>query len=477
MLARLLVLALASGVAVTCVEVGLRVAGIGYPRLFERDPVLGVRMRPGVSGRWTSEGDAFVKANSLGFRDHEHAMDKPPGVIRIAVLGDSYVEALQVDVDEAFPAVVERSLSSCDTPAGDRVEVLRFGGSGYGTAEELLALRHHALRFSPDIVLVAVLPGNDIRNNSKPLSERAGDAGNRPFFVRRDGELVIDDSFRDTIVAQEGGVRGFLRGAIDRSNVLQVVNRMREVLPALFAARREATEQAQVVVAEVGLDNEIYFPPTHPDWREAWAITEGLLAMLAEEARAVGALPLLVTLSNGIQVHPDPSVRQQYAEERRIADLDRPDEKVVEIARRIDVPVLRLAPVLRGHAETSGVYLHGFENTALGGGHWNEAGHRLAGETIATWICNGTLDGRLTTAPRGNARRVTSASGEIAPAARHRLVHVRQRRGPHAHENRRRAHRVAWARRDGPSPNGSANAARRHGLRLAEAPRGRPPAR
>jgi hypothetical protein len=32
------------------------------------------------------------------------------------------------------------------------------------------------------------------------------------------------------------------------------------------------------------------------------------------------------------------------------------------------------------------VFLHGFENTELGWGHWNAQGHRLAAALIARWL-------------------------------------------------------------------------------------------
>jgi hypothetical protein len=35
------------------------------------------------------------------------------------------------------------------------------------------------------------------------------------------------------------------------------------------------------------------------------------------------------------------------------------------------------------HAEEHREFLSGFVNSALGRGHWNEAGHRLAGRIIA----------------------------------------------------------------------------------------------
>ena len=69
--------------------------------------------------------------------------------------------------------------------------MINFGVSGYGTAQELLTLRHYVWDYSPDIVLMAFLPGNDVRNNSKELEPEKL----RPFFRLRDGELELDRSF------------------------------------------------------------------------------------------------------------------------------------------------------------------------------------------------------------------------------------------------------------------------------------------
>ena len=50
--------------------------------------------------------------------------------------------------------------------------------------------------------------------------------------------------------------------------------------------------------------------------------------------------------------------------------------------------MLNLAPLFQSYAEENKVFLHGFQSSGnLGRGHWNEDGHRLAGELIARWLC------------------------------------------------------------------------------------------
>ena len=57
--------------------------------------------------------------NSKGLRDREHEYEKPDGVRRILVLGDSYVWGYGVADDEVFTEVLEPDL------AGDRWQVCK----------------------------------------------------------------------------------------------------------------------------------------------------------------------------------------------------------------------------------------------------------------------------------------------------------------------------------------------------------------
>ena len=148
-------------------EIGLRVVGYSSPDFYETDPTLGYRLIPGMSGWYSREGRSFVTINSDGFRDDEHAIDKPTDVYRIAIIGDSYVEALQVDAKERFSNFVSGGDAHCDAIGDKRIEVLTFGVSGYGTAQELLMAREKVYRYSPDLVILVVTTNNDITDNAR----------------------------------------------------------------------------------------------------------------------------------------------------------------------------------------------------------------------------------------------------------------------------------------------------------------------
>src|SRR6185312_5027415 len=131
---------------------------------------------------------------------------------------------------------------------------------------------------------------------------------------------------------------------------------------------------------------QIYREPTDPAWRSAWELTERIVLTMSEEVARRGATFAVVTLTNGAQVHPDPSVVERVRERLGVPDLDYPDRRLRELGERGGFGVLTLAPPFRRFAESNHVFLHGFEPN-LGAGHWNEQGHKLAGQLIASWLC------------------------------------------------------------------------------------------
>src|SRR5262249_15133788 len=93
-------LALAAGLHLPC-----------HPGMFsvsqKNDPIqfvdgVGMTMVHGATAKWTNGVEYWVteKVNSLGFLDSEPVLPKPPGVFRVMVIGDSFVEALQVPIKE-----------------------------------------------------------------------------------------------------------------------------------------------------------------------------------------------------------------------------------------------------------------------------------------------------------------------------------------------------------------------------------------
>src|SRR5712675_3722785 len=111
-------------VALLLAEVVLRVMGFSAPVLYTYDDVTGSKLLSGAQGWQRAEGEAFVMVNRDGLRDREHSRTKPPNSFRVAILGDSLTEALQVPLESAFSSVLERQLKSCKARGNRDVEII-----------------------------------------------------------------------------------------------------------------------------------------------------------------------------------------------------------------------------------------------------------------------------------------------------------------------------------------------------------------
>lgn len=377
-------LALALGLLL--VEGGLRLARVAYPA-FDR-PVPGLREWgiPRAEGWAVGETRTWVRLNAQGARDVDHEIAKPQGTLRIVVVGDSYAAAFQVERERAFWAVAERALGACPALEGRRVEMINLGKSGYGTAEELLALRRFGFAYEPDWVVLAFLTGNDFRNNSRALQ-----GSKRPYFVYdEEGRLVLDESYMESESYQRstGWMGDLWYALLGRSRLLQLLRHLElRIEDRLEAAAHERARQGAGAGFEPGLDDRIYLEPRDPDWRAAWRVTEGVIRKMRDEVREKRARFFLMTLSNSIQVHPDREVRERFRERIGAADLFHPDRRLRSFAEAEGIPSLVLAPELRAWAEQNETCIHGFEEAWPCRGHWNAVGHRLAGERLAEALC------------------------------------------------------------------------------------------
>jgi hypothetical protein len=378
-------------------EIFLRVIGYSYPLFYTTDYYRGFALQPGVAGHYQREGESVVRINSDGLRDREHSKTKPADTVRIAVLGDSFSEAMHVPMEQTFWSLLERKLQECNAFPGKKVEVINFGVSGYGTAQELLTLRQKVWDYSPDLVVLAFTTYNDIYDNSRALSRTE----EVPYFVYRDGELTYDASFRDsaTYHQRDSKLNRLGRWIHNSLRVVQLVHYMQFVAKLKLTdwknKRRLAQNQPKPAAGstptvrnaeDIGIDNMVYVEPRDENWKEAWRVTEGLIRQMRDDVAQRKGRFLLVTLSNAIQVYPDQNVRQRFLEHVGADNIFYPNLRLKALAEREQIEFLDLAQPMQGYADQNKVFLHGF-GSDLGNGHWNARGHEVAAELIAQKLC------------------------------------------------------------------------------------------
>lgn len=382
-------------------EIAVRVSGLAKVSLYTWAPYRGWTLKAGAAGWQRDEGAGLVRVNRAGFRGPDWTIPKPPGVFRIAIVGDSFTEAPQVNYRQTFCAVAERELGGCKALARRKVQVMDFGIDAYGTAQELMTLRRHAWKYAPDMVVLAFFSGNDLRNNSVVLE---GDKC-RPFYVYRGDKLVLGGPFEDS---RWFHLSCMMRFESRHSQVLNLLGDAKSQLRSKIrnweaeppkddsprASRRgdgagfvKVSERAPALGHEAGIEDNIYHPPTTQVWKDAWRVTEGIITMMAGEVKAHRVPFLVVTLANPPQDYPDPNVVKSYMRLYGSNDIFYPDERIKALGEREGFEVLNLAPPMQAYAQEHHVYLHGFKDTKMGIGHWNADGQRLAGELIAKKIC------------------------------------------------------------------------------------------
>lgn len=135
-----------------------QIAGLMVP-----DPYLPYRPRP--NGVWmssTSSGRFLFETrhSSLGLRDVEHAVAKPPGSFRILGLGDSFTYGSGANFEDTYLVRLQRRLNG-RPGRHPPVEIVKAGIPRYFPEPERLFLEHYGLALHPDLLLVGFTP-NDV---------------------------------------------------------------------------------------------------------------------------------------------------------------------------------------------------------------------------------------------------------------------------------------------------------------------------
>jgi hypothetical protein len=108
---------------------------------------------------WIKEGYSNEIRNKRGF--HYPKSEFNTDSHRIALIGDSFVEAVQVPAKENLGILLEEELSRSNSK---KHEVLSFGQSGYGPAHYLEILKLIQRDYRPNEVVLLYYFGNDYRN-------------------------------------------------------------------------------------------------------------------------------------------------------------------------------------------------------------------------------------------------------------------------------------------------------------------------
>lgn len=307
-----------------------------------------LRYEPYAEGLWTAGKLAQERArwrmNNEGWNS---AVDYLPPEQRtkplVAVIGDSYVEAFQVDPDESFVALLREEL-------GGEYDVYGFGMSGAPLSQYLHMSRYVKRRFDPD-VLVFNLVHNDLDESLRTVVQR-------PYFLqlRPDGEAFAETS---PTVEEVPLKRVLTSSALARYLLYQL--KVTNIVHS-FRSPGEDRYNANVDVAAVNARR-----------KEIRRATTFLMERIRREHPRT---PILVVM--------DAPRADLYAGTLERSSIRWMNEVVRDAALRSDMSFLDLTPAFQRAYQRGGKR---FESPY--DGHWNERGHAVVAGAVGGWLAAG----------------------------------------------------------------------------------------
>jgi lysophospholipase L1-like esterase len=322
-----------AGIGLVSVEVGLRVYqrwrhGIpvtsNQPRgALREDATLGWAPRESyrnAHGELTQTGSQYV----VRFSQNSSGMrvcDAPEGRKTMLFVGDSYTEAWEASDGREYYCVAASTLG---------VGAQAFGAGGYGTLQERMVLDRLLATMRPDLIVVQIC-FNDFINNDYDL-EKASWQNNhfsmRPYWRSGRIEFLIPTHYN---LWFEAGRRH---------------SRVMSDLYNGFVNRSAATAHSVEQDIETG-QSQRGFEVAVAETREIF----GQISKLSQGTKLIG-MPV--------------DLKEPYLDAFR------------QIFRELNIPLVEDAAIAVSNARAMGTDVF-----AGDGVHWNEAGHRIAGEALA----------------------------------------------------------------------------------------------
>ena len=316
-----------------------------------------IRYRPNQTGvfRIRDEIAAPFAINAQGWNSGsgDYRRERTPGVGRIAIVGDSMVEALQVRANESLAEVLERELGP------ERHEVYRFAVSGAPLSQYLWKLESVVAGYRPELAVV-VLTHNDFDESFRFKPGRYTSSFHKLTIVdgRVSGEIAptpYDPPWWNPL-----RFSATVRYLYDRQQVRP------DILRALLLGRGVTP----LFQANVDIDA---IARAKADIRVA---AEYLFGRLAGLARAAGFRLLLVMDGDRQAIYAGADPRPLYGGGALALNA-----LAAEAADRHGIAFIDLHPIF---AADWAARRERFEFAA--DGHWNSQAHQIVAATVLAWL-------------------------------------------------------------------------------------------
>ena len=255
-----------------------------------------------------------------------------------------------------------------------------------------LTIMNEIILYEPDYVVLAFFPVNDLKNNIYELELNQY----KPYFELKNEELIltrlpdIDNDVKKQIYR------------LFRDN-LMIVQFIREPLVKLFASNEKMVQNTysdEESISDYDKKTELIYGATWGNNLDsifvsnAWKLFESILLKTSKDLNNHDSELLTLIVSRGEIVDfekdyvlngPDYSLR----ENNKISNIFYPEDRLENFGKDNNIPIISISRHMSNYnwSKKFGVTkFHGFGDN-LGTGHWNENGHKFAGEIVGQKIC------------------------------------------------------------------------------------------
>jgi hypothetical protein len=188
-----------------------------------------------------------LKTNSAGFADREYTVEKPAGVRRIAVMGDSITRGQGAPFGGTFEALLEQALDEQVKGAGGGgVEILNFSVGSYNITQQMEMARMRATAYRPDAYVYCLSVLSVYRSWARHLSLVMNDGIDLKYDYLR--QVVKDSGVQPN---DSAGVFDAKMARFRLPTIRWALTQMRE------QARQEGARMLVLLVPDVSASSQI----------------------------------------------------------------------------------------------------------------------------------------------------------------------------------------------------------------------------
>jgi lysophospholipase L1-like esterase len=330
-----------------------------------------------------------AQINSLGFRDREFNLAKSANH-RVLAIGDSYTYGWGVNVEDAWPKVLEANLKQ----QGMDVEVADLGAPGAGPVKYADVAEKAIPLLRPDLVVVGVLQGDDLEQlkPEQPTTARLVPAQRVRRFITRVAKMLYPNClhFVDDLRTNAGTNRITAEWKEEANSILakfdaDEMRRYQSIDPDIRSVFESGRLNPPLIQSAIKRPNYWLdtFDPSRPEVQNLISEMAIQLGRIRRVANEYHANVVVVSIPMGIYVDHDIfEIRRKYGFtlDRRMLISDAEDVEIRMAANKAGLPFFAVTDQFRKNPDA-----HFFFKLDT---HFNSRGHHFYADLLGPAIEN-----------------------------------------------------------------------------------------